>query len=132
MEGIATVLVVGIVFGSITALILGPFYLYFRARSRDRLLQTLRVAFEKGQPLPPEMLASVSSEPQRPTPAPERDLRRGVILLAVAAAFVVMAFAVGAQEEDAMGPLLSIAAFPGFIGLGHLAFWIVARRRERG
>ena len=126
MEGIATVLVVGIVFGSITALILGPFYLYFRARSRDRLLQTLRVAFEKGQPLPPEMLASVSSEPQRPTPAPERDLRRGVILLAVAAAFVV------AQEEDAMGPLLSIAAFPGFIGLGHLAFWIVARRRERG
>lgn len=110
----------------LAAIILVPGYL--KSREKLRLHETLRVAYEKGQPVPPEMIEALQSDRPKP-PLPDRDLRRGIILLCVAAAIVVFALVVGQYEEHGHG-FAAVAAFPGFIGLGYIAFWLASRRKS--
>jgi hypothetical protein len=112
----------------LAAVILVPGYL--RSKEKERLHETLRVAYEKGQPVPPEMIEALQSNRLRPQP--DRDLRRGIVLLCVAAAIVVFGLMVGQipeTEGHATWPMVGIAAFPGFIGLGYIAFWLASRRK---
>ena len=116
-------------FAMIAAIVLVPGWL--RSREKERLHETLRLAYEKGQPVPPEMIEALQSD--KPRAAPDRDLRRGVILLCVAAAIAVFGLMVGYIPEThghATWPMIGIAAFPGFIGLGYLAFWFAGRGRK--
>ena len=117
-------------FAMIAAIVLVPGWV--RSREKERLHETLRLAYEKGQPVPPEMIEALQASRPRP-PLPDRDLRRGVILLCIAAALVVMGMVFGQMEHGADGhmlwPALGIAAFPGFIGLGYIAFWLASRRK---
>jgi hypothetical protein len=112
----------------LAAVILVPGYL--RSREKERLHDTLRLAYEKGQPVPPEMIEALQTN--RMAPQPDRDLRRGIVLLCVAAAIVVFGLMVGQipeTEGHATWPMVGIAAFPGFIGLGYIAFWLASRRK---
>jgi hypothetical protein len=112
----------------LAAVILVPGYL--RSKEKERLHETLRVAYEKGQPVPPEMIEALQSNRLRPQP--DRDLRRGIVLLCVAAAIVVFGLMVGQipeTEGHATWPMVGIAAFPGFIGIGYVAFWLASRRK---
>jgi hypothetical protein len=117
-------------FAMIAAIVLVPGWL--RSREKERLHETLRLAYEKGQPVPPEMIEALQTDKARP--APDRDLRRGVIMLAVAAALVVVGLMFGLTEHGADGhmvwPFIGIAAFPGFIGLGYIGFWLASRNRK--
>ena len=118
-------------FAMIAAIVIMPGWL--RSRERERLHETLRLAYEKGQPVPPEMIEALQYEKPRPA-LPDRDLRRGVILLCVAAALIFMGVVFGQMEHGADGhmmwPALGVAAFPGFIGLGYLAFWLASRGKK--
>lgn len=87
-------------------------YVYFRHRNRLELQQTVRMALERGQELTPEVLESLAGDP-----GGQRDLRRGVIWLAVALAILTMGVTV--DEWDLFG----VAAFPGFVGLAYLVLW---------
>ena len=95
---------------------------YFRHRNRQELQVTVRAALDSGQPLSPEILEGLTAAlyPQK------NDLRRGVVLVAIALAFGALAFGVG--EDDAFGPLLGVAAFPLFTGIGYLALWFFSRQ----
>jgi len=115
-------------FAMIAAIVIMPGW--FRSREKERLHETLRLAYEKGQPVPPEMIEALQTDKARP--APDRDLRRGIILLCLAAAIAVFGLMVGYIPEThghATWPMIGIAAFPGFIGLGYLAFWLASRRK---
>ncbi|HYG27747.1 MAG TPA: DUF6249 domain-containing protein, partial [Caulobacteraceae bacterium] len=79
-------------FAMIAAIVLVPGW--YRSREKERLHETLRLAYEKGQPVPPEMIEALQMDRPRP-PLPDRDLRRGIILLCVAAAIVVFSLIVG-------------------------------------
>lgn len=118
-------------FAMIAAIVIMPGWL--RSREKERLHETLRLAYEKGQPVPPEMIEALQMDRPKP-PLPDRDLRRGVILLCIAAALMFMGVVFGQMEHGADGhmmwPALGIAAFPGFIGLGYIAFWLASRRRK--
>ena len=110
----------------LAAVILVPGYL--RSREKERLHDTLRLAYEKGQPVPPEMIEALQTN--RMAPQPDRDLRRGIVLLCVALAIVVFGLMVGQipeTEGHATWPMVGIAAFPGFIGIGYIAFWLASR-----
>jgi len=112
----------------LAAVILVPGYL--RSKEKERLHETLRVAYEKGQPVPPEMIEALQSNRLRPQP--DRDLRRGIVLLCVAAAMVVfglMLNQISETEGHALWPIVGGAAFPGFIGVGYIAFWLASRRK---
>src|SRR5437868_10488866 len=57
---------------------------YFKYKDRQKMHETLRVAFEKGQPVPPEIITALQSNVgDRMTPTAERDLRRAIVLIAV-------------------------------------------------
>ena len=114
-------------FAMIAAIVLGP--RYFRNRERQDLQQTLRAAIDKGQPLPPEVIESITRDTPRTKAARSRnDLRSGVVWVAVAlgiAAFGWVSYYYG--DFDGFAPLLGVACIPGFIGLALIALGVVDR-----
>lgn len=94
------------------------FFYWFRYRARKELQQTIRTALEKGQELTPDIIDRLGN----PQYGPEVDRRRAVISLAIAVA--VAGFGLILGEEDAIRPMLAIAAFPLTIGIAYL---IIAR-----
>lgn len=121
-------------FAMIVAIVVLPGYI--RARSRQRMMDTMRVAYERGQPVPPELIEAINTDPKSVRMSPrersERDLRNGIITLAVALALIAFGWAVSYEETDAFYPLVGMAAFPGFIGLALIAFGLIGRNRAAG
>lgn len=97
------------------ALIFSLFF-FFRFRTRKEIQRTLRAAIEQGQELTPDILDRLGE-----TRSGIADLRRGAI--SVALGIAILAFGVLLGEEDALGPLLAISAFPFLIGLAYLGLW---------
>ena len=100
----------------VTGLILYAFFFY-RYKTRHDLQNTVRTAIDKGQELTPEVLERLG----RPRPLPEADLRRGVVLVALGVAIAV--FGLALNEQDAVRPMLAIAAFPAIVGVAYLGLW---------
>jgi hypothetical protein len=118
------VLIVGTIFASLVAIIVGPSWL--KSRDRREVQQTVRTAIEKGQPLPPEVIDSLSKEATRNLPSRSRDLRQGVIWLAVGiglAAFGTiseMSWGGNGWEGPDFRGIVGIAAIPATIGLAFI------------
>ena len=98
-------------------IILLGFIFWLRSRARHDMQQTIRMALDKGHELSPELVDRLG----HPKSSKDKDLRLGIIWLAVAVAFSL--FALLLNEADAMGPLLGTAAFPGCIGVAYLLIW---------
>jgi hypothetical protein len=122
------IVIIGIIFGSITAVILVPFWL--RSQERIRVQETLRAAIESGQAMPTEVMENAARNINlRPTPSPHRDLRTGIIWLGVGLGIAAMGAAIGFDDPDATMPFLGFAAFPIFIGLAFIALSFVNRTK---
>lgn len=102
----------------IIAIVVGPAWL--KSRERREMQATLRSAIEKGQPLPTDVIESMSRENARPAPTAQRDLRRGVMWLAVSLGVATAGYFFGFEENDAVYPIIGIAAVPGFVGLAFI------------
>ena len=89
-------------------------FFWFRYRARSEMQQTFRMALEKGQELTPEVIDRLG----HPKPSRDKDLRLGVIWLALAGGLVLIGFAV--PDEDALRGLLAGAALPFAIGLAYM------------
>lgn len=107
-------------FAMIAALVIAP--RYFKSIERQKMAETLRIAIEKGQPLPTEMIEAMSSNVRAPgvPPSPQRDLRTGIIWLGVGVGFAALGAVLSFEEPDALFPLLGLATFPTFIGLAFI------------
>ncbi len=94
----------------------------------------VRSISEQGATLPPQLLVALEAIAQRqPTLAsPERDMRRGATLVAVCLAMIAMGIALyfltGAKEPALA--TVGASAFPGFIGLTQLGFWLATRSKR--
>ncbi len=123
------IVIVGIIFGSVTAVILVPFYL--RSQERIRVQETLRAAIENGQAMPNEVVENAARNINlRPQPSPSRDLRTGIIWLGVGLGFVAMGVAMGYEDPEATIPMIACAAFPVFIGLAFIALALINRTKN--
>lgn len=104
-------------FAMIVAIVCLPFY--FKSRERREMQRTLRVAIEKGQPIPPEVIQAMSRSVKTP-PTRLRDLRTGVIWLAIgigiAGATYFGDFIHGGDDFDGFG----IACIPVVIGVAFI------------
>lgn len=114
-------------FAMVAAIVIVPRYL--KSQERQKLQETLRASIEKGADLPPEVVQALTSDAKPPS-TPYRDLRTGVVWLAVAVGFAAFGFAVSFEEPDALYPMLGIAAFPGFIGLALIILSVIGRNKH--
>lgn len=124
MEDFIPLVAILSVFGTITAIAFGPTYLKFR--ERREMQATVRAAIDKGQSLPPELIDAMTKDVAKNLPSRNRDIRRGVIWLAVGvgiAAFGLVndlgSFNSGWEDHVGNG-LLGVAAIPATIGLAYL------------
>ncbi len=133
MEGI---LVPVCFFGMIAAIVLVPQVL--RARERERLHDTVRLAYDKGQPVPPELVEALQPGSARPpllyADRKERDLRAGIIWLAIGLGVLAIGgvgyaslYSVGGAVEF-LATFASLAAIPIFVGLAFLLLYALGRK----
>ena len=123
------IFIIGIIFGSISAIIIVP--LWLRSQERMRVQETLRAAIESGQAMPTEVMENAARNISiRPMPSPSRDLRTGIIWLGVGLGFVAMGVALGYEEPEATIPMIACAAFPVFIGLAFVALALINRSKS--
>jgi hypothetical protein len=129
----------GLIVVMILGLALGPRYI--RSRERTRLYDLMRTAYEKGQPVPPELIASLTSE-TADSPLLEqgsggdRDLRRAVVLIAVGLGLGALGLLLGAgigivsHVGGAItgGVIAGAGAIPAFIGLAYLLLYLAGRK----
>ena len=99
--------------------------MFYRFRSRQELQLTVRSAIDSGQALSAEVLEELTAalHPKK------NDLRKGMVLVAIGLAFVAFAFAVG--EDEAVGPLMGISAFPFFTGIAYLVLCFLNRNQPQ-
>ena len=102
------------------------FWFYFRHRSRMEMQQTFRLALEKGTELTPELIRQMGE----PEPPKDRDLRRGLIWLAIGIGMALIAFSVGHNEPDALTGVLAGAALPFTIGCAYMIMYRFGGKRE--
>ncbi|WP_068879008.1 DUF6249 domain-containing protein [Phenylobacterium sp. CCH12-B4] len=117
-------------FAMIAAVVIAP--RYFKSQERQKVAETLRIAIEKGQPLPPEVIDAMSSEVRTPglPPSPQRDLRTGIIWLGVGVGFAALGAVISFEEPDALFPCLGLATFPTFIGLAFIALGLLNKSKS--
>ncbi len=99
-------------------------WVYYKYKTRLETQQTFRLALEKGNELSPDFIKQLAE----PEPSKDRDLRRSLIWLAIGAATALFGVMVG--EEEAVGPLLGIAAFPTLVGAAYLTMWRFGARKD--
>jgi len=117
------ILIVAIVFSAITAIVFGPSYL--KSREKREMQTTIRHAIDKGQDLPPELIDAMTRDVASKLPSRTRDLRRGVIWLAVGIGFAAFSYLsnMGWNDHDleqASGAMMGLAAIPVTIGLAFI------------
>lgn len=132
-EGFVGFIAILCTFGTITAIVFGPTYLKFR--ERREMQATVRAAIDKGQPLPPEMIEAMTKDVAKSLPSRTRDIRRGIIWLAVGiglAAFSYMS-SIGWHDNDAgefFGGTMGIAAIPVTVGLAFLVLSFFNKNKD--
>jgi hypothetical protein len=122
------VLIPLVVFGSIAAMVIAPFY--FRHKDRAKLLETVRTAYDRGQPVPPDLIEAMQARQQPVRPSAERDLRVGVIWLAVGIGVAIFGWMVGYEDNDAVYPIIGMASIPALIGLAFIVLGVLGRGRQ--
>jgi hypothetical protein len=122
----------------IIAIVIGPVWIinYFKARDRAQLHETLRIAYEKGQPPPPELIEKLTAGNLPTSPeTPDRDLRRAVVLIAVGVGLaglgVCLGYGISLSSETGGwvtgGSIAGAGAIPGMIGLAYLLLYLMKR-----
>ena len=99
----------------VTGVVLVLFF-WFRYRMRGEMQQTIRTAIDKGQELTPEIIERLGTT----KPPKDRDLRRGIITVAIAVSLVIFGSVI--PDDEAQQVFVGIASFPFCLGI---AFFIM-------
>lgn len=128
MEAWIPIVAIAGLFIMIISIVVGPAYL--KSKERKDMQATLRSAIEKGQSLPPEVIDALSKDNIKPPVSASRDLRVGVILLAVSIGIGIFGYMIGLEEQDAVNPILGLASIPGMIGLAFVVLSFFNKNKD--
>lgn len=113
-----------VMFMSLAVVMIALFW--FRWRARDGMQQTIRMALDKGHELSPEIIDRLG----HPKASKFKDLRLGIIWLAIAVGLALIAVAVPDPSGNALRGTMAGAALPFAIGLGYLVIYYVTGKGE--
>lgn len=138
MVGDITGLLLGVTFWLfVAAIIIGP--MWMRHRERQSMQDIVRIAYEKGQPVSPELVSAIQSSLAVKTPSTrESDLRRAIIFIAVGLGFVGLGYGIwyGLMSVDDMAAYISggctagAGAIPLMIGIAYLILWATGSKKS--
>jgi hypothetical protein len=112
-----------VMFTGLTVII--SLFFWFRFRARKEMQQTIRSAIDKGQELTPELVESLGSSQKREE---NKDLRSGLIWLAIGAGIALFGVAMGQIEDEVFPIMTGISALPFMIGVAYMVMWRVTER----
>jgi len=114
--------IVGIVFVTLfgAPVLIVAVIMYFGFSKNRMMHRTIRLMVEKGQPVPPALLAPPPSVRQR------SDMRRGVVLVMVGLGLMLFLGAVNEWEGGAW----AVGIIPFLIGAGYLLVWKLEGRKD--
>ena len=119
-------LIVGIIFTAGVAIVF--IALYFYNQRRRQWHETVRIALEKGQPIPTALMQGAGTRVEERVGTPRNDIRAGLILIAVGCGLYF-----GFTTGELRGVPLIAAYVPGFIGVALLVNGIImAVSRSKG
>jgi hypothetical protein len=95
--------------------------MYFGFSKNRMMHRTIRMMVEKGQPVPPALLA-----PPPPALRQRSDMRRGVVLVMVGLGLMLFLGAVNEWEGGAW----AVGIIPFLIGVGYLLVWKLEDRKD--
>lgn len=134
MEDFIPIFAIFAVFGSLTAIIVGPSWL--KSREKREMQETLRRAIDKGQDLPPEVIDAMTKDVSRNLPSRTKDIRVGIIWLAIGIGLAAFGAITGSSVgNDWDGNhfdtgLLGVAAIPTTIGLAFIALSFFNKNKD--
>ena len=96
---------------------------YYRFRTRQEAMITVRSALDSGQPLSSEVINELSTMLHDK----RNDLRRGMVFVAIGLAIVTLALS---ADELPVGEVLGVSAFPFFVGIAYLLLWYLAQNEK--
>lgn len=132
-EGFVAFWAILCVFGTITAIIVGPTWL--KSREKREVQQTVRHAIDKGQELPPELIDALTKDVQKNLPSRTRDLRKGIIWTATGIGIGLFSVVSslgdsGWRGENFDDGLLGIACIPLTIGLAFIVLSFFNKNKD--
>ncbi len=114
------ILIPFIVFSSLAIILVSAFH--YGYKKRQAIHDTIRVSIEKTGTVDGHLVESIL----RDNVGANTDLRKGIILICVGLAFIILGNMI--DEAEAIGPMIGVASFPGLIGLAYVAFHFFAPR----
>jgi len=125
MESMEDILIPIAFFGTVA--LITWLVVFFRHRARADRQLTIRLALEKGAELTPDLMKSLSE----PEPPKNKDLRNGLVWLALGVGLALCGFAVPDPDGYALRGCLAGAAFPFSIGVAYMIMWRYGVQTER-
>lgn len=122
------VAIVFIIFSAIVAVVVGP--LYLKARERRSMQETVRHAIDQGQPLPTDMIEALSKDITRRLPSRSRDIRAGVIMLALGIGVSLVFLFLGQQVDDDFHGLAALGFIPAALGLAFIFLSAINKNKD--
>ncbi len=115
--------IVAIVFATLfgAPVLIVALIMYFGFSKNRMMHRTIRMMVEKGQPVPPALLAPPQSAVRQ-----RSDLRRGVVLMMVGLGLMLFLGALNEWEDGAW----AIGIIPFLIGAGYLLVWKLEGRKD--
>jgi len=98
---------------------------YNRSKTHKESLAIIDKLVERGETVNEETVKALGARPV----SPQRDLKIGMILIAIAAALVIFGNVVP-DEDEAPRVLMGIASFPFLVGLVYCSFWFMFDRKK--
>lgn len=98
--------------------------LHFGAKRHGRALESANKLIERGDVLTDDIIKSLGINPASPL----KDLKIGLILIAVALSILIIGHVIPDDSGDAAQVSKGLASLPFLIGLVYSAFWFISRK----
>lgn len=124
-------------FVCVAAIFVAPAWM--RHRERQSMQDIVRVAYEKGQPVSPELISAIQSSLALRAPSTrEADLRRAIIFIAIGLGLVGLGYGLwyGLDSVSDEGAYISgactagVGAIPMMIGIAYLILWATGSKKS--